>query len=96
MSHTVAPVCLASLPGNRTEPARAEALPDFSAVLPAVGLWSIPDSARIGILSKTVAAIPDLRGFFPREAQLAVFPEEPSLVDVVAGWGRKTSGIRAQ
>jgi capsular polysaccharide export protein len=96
MSHTVVPVCPPSLPGNRTEPARAEALPDFSAVLPAVGLWSIPDSVRIGILSKTVAAIPDLRGFFPREAQLAVFPEDPSFVDVVAGWGRKTSGIRAQ
>jgi capsular polysaccharide export protein len=63
---------------------------------PAPVACSLQENLRIGLLSKKVARIPDLNGFFPATSKLVLFPSDPAAIDVAAGWGRKISGIRAR
>src|SRR4051812_4454985 len=63
---------------------------------PAPAVCSLLENLRIELLSKKVAQIPDLNGFFPAASELVLFPSDPATIDVAAGWGRKISGIRAK
>ena len=58
--------------------------------------WMPASGCRVGLVSRHIARIPDIEGFFPEGVQISCPPYLGRRPDVFLGWGLRGSGRRAR
>lgn len=58
--------------------------------------WMPASGCRVGLVSRHIARIPDIEGFFPEGVQISCPPYLGRRPDVFVGWGLRGSGRRAR